>query len=66
MVATQGLVIYSRGMVDDTKQIKKSCNVHRLYHRGMVDDTKQIRKSCNLRRLFHRGMVDNGEFSIFL
>ena len=45
MVATRGPVIYTRGMVDDTKQIRKSCNVRRLFHCGMVDDTKQIRKS---------------------
>ena len=40
MVATQGPVIYTRDMVDDTKQIRKSCNVRHLFHCGMVDNTK--------------------------
>ena len=35
MVATRGLVIYTRGMVDDTEQIRKSCNVRRLFHCGI-------------------------------
>ena len=43
MVATRGPVIYTRGMVDNMKQIRKSCNVQRLFHCGMVDNTKQIR-----------------------
>ena len=43
-------------MVDDTKQIRKSSNLHCVFHRGMVDDTKQIRKCSNLHCVFHRGM----------
>ena len=35
MVATQGPVIYTRGMVNDTEQIRKSCNVRRLFHCGI-------------------------------
>ena len=35
MVATRGPVINTRGMVDDTKQIRKSCNVQRLFHCGI-------------------------------
>ena len=34
MVATRGPVIYTRGMVDDTEQIRKSCDVRRLFHCG--------------------------------
>ena len=30
-----------RGMVDDTKQIRKSCNLRHVFHHDMVDDTKQ-------------------------
>ena len=35
MVATRGPVIYTHGMVDDTKQIRKSCNVRHLFHCGI-------------------------------
>ena len=45
MVATRGPIVYTRGMVDNTKQIRKSCNVQCLFHCGMVNNTKQIRKS---------------------
>ena len=35
MVATQGPVIYTRGMVDDMEQIRKSCDVRCLFHCGI-------------------------------
>ena len=35
MVATRGPVIYPCGMVDDTEQIRKSCDVRRLFHCGI-------------------------------
>ena len=44
--------ILHRGMVDDTKQIRKYCNLCRVSHHGMVDDMKQIKKSCNVYCLF--------------
>ena len=53
-------------MIDDTKQIRKCCNLCRVLHRGMVDDTKQIRKCSNLDRVFHLGIVNDDEFSGFL
>ena len=53
-------------MVDNTKQIRKSCNLRHVFHRGMVDDTKQIRKCSNLDHVFHRDVVYNDEFSSFL
>ena len=31
----RGPVIYTRGMVDDTEQIRKSCDVRRLFHCGI-------------------------------
>ena len=56
-------------MIDDTEQLRKSCNLHRVFHRGMVDDTKQIRKCSNLDRVcpsmvFHRGVVSFLVFSV--
>ena len=53
-------------MIEDTKQIRKPCNLRRVFHRGMVDNMKQIRKCSNLDRVFHCGMVNNDEFSGFL
>ena len=44
MVVTRGPVIYARGMVDDTKQIRKSCNLRCLFDHGMVDDTRHGRR----------------------
>ena len=35
MVTTRGPVIYTRGMVDDMEQIRKSCDVRRLFHCGI-------------------------------
>ena len=43
MVATRGPVIYTCGMVDDTKQTRKSCNVRRT----RVLPTTQIQHNTN-------------------
>ena len=51
-------------MVDDMKQIRKSCNLRCVFHRGMVDDTKQIRKCSNLDCVFHHGVVSFPVFSV--
>ena len=55
-------------MIDDMKQIRKSCDLRCVFHRGMVDDTKRIRKCSNLDCVFvfHRGVVNDDEFSGFL
>ena len=51
--------VIHRGMVDDTKQIRKCSNLPCNSHRGMVDNTKQIRKCSNLSCNSYRGMVND-------
>ena len=62
MVTTQDPVIYTRGMVDDTKQIRKSCNVRRLFHwHGRRHETNKeiIYGSTVIYAVYYRGMNDN-------
>ena len=53
-------------MIDDTKQMRKCCNLCRVFHCGMVDDAKQMRRCSNLDCVFHCGVVGDDEFSGFL
>ena len=53
-------------MIDDTKLIRKSCNLRHVFHCGMVNNMKQIRKCSNLDCVFHHGVVNDDELFGFL
>ena len=68
MVATRGSVIYTHSMVDNMKQIRKSCNVQHLFHCGMVDNTKTNKEviygSTVIYAVYYRGMNNNTTHSM--